>query len=182
MSKPTIDERWSVCIHEAGHAVAARHLLGTAAPRATVFDLGGGVGGMTDDGGDSRIPKTFGGAVVIAAGKAAERFAASTPAPIVTPSRPIQKLETIAPLEAARLSKYMPDIQSDEQTLAEWCVVLPTTARQARAHDPRRWRERLLRAKWAARQFVIEHRIEILRVAERLYREGAVILEDEEGT
>jgi len=63
--------RWKTCLHEAGHAVAGRHLL-KRATGAAVFGNGSGVANL---GNGADVPVSFREAMAAAAGEAAESLA-----------------------------------------------------------------------------------------------------------
>lgn len=165
--------RWRVALHEAGHAVAALALTPRRTVRAVLLAGGGGLTFAGDAGG-------LLGALVSAAGPAAERLAALHPAPPLPSWRDGGDEPLAAPVVdgarglACRRLLERGDVDGDLVTA--WC----TRGGAGRAPDWRRWREELVRLRWAARRFVREHANEILAAAARLYVEGELVLRIED--
>ena len=88
--------RWKTCLHEAGHAVAGRHLL-KRTTRAAVFGNGAGV---ADLGGGNDVPVSF----------REVKAAAAVP------------LETAYPQNAGRLAAGVAKMMPDETAIARWCI------------------------------------------------------------
>lgn len=165
-------DRWRVCLHEAGHAVACRHALGRPAAAVVVE----GVCGLTYakfHRGPTGI--TFAVALMVACGKAAEALTDRVDPPTEAP-----ELRPAVLPEAGELSghdAFVEDFdtgQPDAEILGRWAW---SGGVGAQAHADRR----LARLCNEAAYFVNEHREEILTVARALYARGIYIPQQERG-
>ena len=153
-------DRWEICIHEAGHVVAAI-VLGGKCSRVVA----------TSDGGVAHSLKLCptDHAFVVASGPMADELLSSTPAPQLKiedlpvsaessndlDAEPANQVEAIAALGAPG--------PSDDQQLAEWAI-------SNYPGDPERWAPRVYWAREIARRIVSDHREKIIDVATELYR------------
>ena len=154
--------RWRTCLHEAGHAVAGRALLGDTA-RAVVFgdDCGGAYLGS-----DASALATFEQALAVAAGPAAEMLASRYTPPDGAPAK---ALETAYGEPAAALRKELRESPTDAAAVARWCI--------AGVEDqPERWVNRFHWIHREARLFVAGHRDQVVETAAALYGRGIVTL------
>jgi len=164
---PTADSdsgaRWRVCLHEAGHIVAGRLALKRAV-RAVVFDDNVGAAYLDIDG---AIPGTFGEALAIACGPAAEALADKHAPPRVPP---VPVLTATYPGVATPLKAQLPQSPPDAVAIAGWCIggVESQPDRWVRRHN---WIHR------EARIFVSRHRQEIVEAARDLYGRGIATLQ-----
>jgi hypothetical protein len=159
---PKITARWRVSLHEAGHAVAGRHLLRRTA-RAVVFD---DPCGLADLGGEGAVPASFAEALATAAGPAAEVLAehhAPPESPLAVPLE-VTYAEEVKPLRE-KVSRCMPD----HIAVARWCI-------GGIEKQPDRWAKRYNWVHREARILVARHRQEIVEPARRLFERGLVTL------
>ncbi|HOI54183.1 MAG TPA: hypothetical protein PLP01_02935 [Phycisphaerae bacterium] len=169
---PTVSEaarlaRWRLCLHEAGHAVAGRVLLGNTA-RAVVFDDGCGAAYM---GNDRTGTDGFERVLAIAAGPAAESLADRYTPP---ESAPAPALEATYPELAAELKRDLGQWPSDEQRIARWCIAWIED-------QPERWVNRFHWIHHEARLLVAAHEGQIVQTAAVLYGRGIVTLPADTG-
>lgn len=156
--------RWRTALHESGHAVAARHLLGRTA-RAVVFSDGGGV---ADLGGSGGVPESDEEAIAVSAGSAAELLAYKHPPPQAVPQPyPDAKYPEVA--SRVRTGIANRTIMLDEVAIARWCI---------EGHEcfPRSWKRRFDWLDEKATVFVDEHELEVLETATALYSRGITTL------
>ena len=154
--------RWRTCLHEAGHAVAGRVLLGDVA-RAVVFGDGCGAAYLRSD---ASSHASFEQALAIATGPAAEMLASRYTPPNGAPAR---ALEAAYGEPAAALRKGLRESPTDADAIARWCI--------AGVEDqPERWVNRFHWIHREARLFVAEHQDQIVETAAALYGRGIVTL------
>jgi len=166
MIEDTRVRQWKMSLHEAGHAVAGRHLL-KRTTRAAVFGNGFGV---VDLGGGTDVPISFREAKAAAAGKAAESLASQFDPPEV--QFPVLLLEETYPETAGPLVACVAKLMPDETAIARWCI-------QGCEGQPWLWAKRHRWVYSAAAEFVSEYRREIVDIAAELYERGVVTLETE---
>lgn len=154
--------RWRAALHESGHVVAGRRLLGRTT-RAAVFADGGGIADM---GGGSPVPQSDAEALSVAAGIAAGVLADNCPPPQVLMSPPV---ETRYPQLAARLKTERQTIISDDTAIARWCI-------EGVESRPHRWARRHDWIHDQAASFVDAHKLEIFEVATALFGRGVITL------
>lgn len=154
--------RWRTCLHEAGHAVAGRVLLGDTA-RVVVF---------TDDcgaaylGRDASAPVSFEEVLAIAVGPAAEMLASRYTPPEAAPAPDI---EETYPEPAGALKKGLRESLPDATAIARWCI--------ARVEgQPDRWAGRCHWIRREARLFVARHQSQIVEAATHLFVRGIITL------
>lgn len=163
-SRPWADvARWQVCLHEAGHAVAAQALLKRVAS-AVVFDDGSGAAYYRRD---PENPRMFESAMVLAAGEAASALADHHAPPQVEPAPP---WESSCPEKVRPMVATVKETPSDPVALAHWCVRGVET-------QPERWANRYHWIRREARLFVARHQQEIVEVAAGLYARGIITLQ-----
>ncbi len=155
-------DRWRTCLHEAGHAVAGRVLVGNVA-RAVVFGDGCGAAYL---GSDASVSVSFEQALAVAAGPAAEMLTSRYTPPDGAPAR---ALEAAYGEPAAALRKELRESPTDATTVARWCI--------AGVEDqPERWVSRFHWIHREARLFVAGHQDQIAETAAALYGRGIVTL------
>ncbi|MFN7429953.1 MAG: hypothetical protein ACK54T_04775 [bacterium] len=162
--------RWTVALHEAGHAVAGFALTGTRVV-ATLHNDGGGAAWPREE-----LPPTD-RAIMTAAGPIAESLAERHGPPEVEPSLGSQKslspqalptLESVAtPETAAALSVDIARAVPDHVSLARWCI-------SGIEDQPLRWAQRHAWITRLATRLVGEHEAQIVEVARVLYLRGVV--------
>lgn len=162
--------RWTVALHEAGHAAAGFALTGSRVV-ATLHSDGGGAAWLIDE-----LPPTD-RAIMTAAGPLAESLAdhhappdadpTSAVQPAVSP-RALPTLESIAtPETTADLQSSIARAVPDHVSLARWCI--------AGVEDqPERWAQRHAWITRLATRLVGEHETQIVEVARVLYLRGVV--------
>ena len=163
IATPDINARWRVCLHEAGHAAAGRHFF-KRTTRAVVFSNASGV--ADTGGGGADVPTSFKGALVTAAGRAAERLVTAYPPPQVALPVP---LEVAYPEPAAHLMADIPILMTDGVAVARWCI-------EGRETQPDVWAKRHDWVRDAAEDFVAEHQQEIVEAAMGLFARGILTL------
>lgn len=162
--------RWTLSLHEAGHAVAA-HALTRAPATATLHDAGGAAWPSVDMAPTDR-------AIMTAAGPLAEsladrHYAPALPATIA--GRP-PTAESIATTEtAAALRREMEHAISDHVALARFCVA-------GIEDQPERWPQRHAWIRSVAQRIVHEHEQQIVEAARVLYLRGIVSVPLEQRT
>ncbi len=160
--------RWTVAIHEAGHAVAAFVLTGTRVV-ATVHENGGGAAWPLEE----LSPTDT--AIMTAAGPHAEPLANRYAAPDIPPtvtgdtvSSALPTLETVAKLEtAAELKNVFTKSISDHVVIARWCI-------SGLEKHPERWAQRHAWVQSLARRLIRDHEKHIVDAARVLYLRGVV--------
>ena len=157
------DSRWRIALHEAGHVVAGAFFANGTPAGAVLLPEGGGLAYLTA--GDA--PRTFGEALAVAAGLAAEALVADCDPPAVGDTiqadAPTPELTACVERAEADYKKALPD----DTRLARWaCETLPG--------HPERWAGRVYWIRAAADDFVRRHAAEIVAVAGELYRLGIV--------
>ena len=161
--------RWRAALHECGHLVCARHLLGERGVAAVW--AGGGVACVAGEDGPAR---TFRSAVLCECGREAEKLARECPPPAEAP-RP---LEVADPGLAGRLCERTAAAMDDATAAACWATAYLAVGRDGgRRLNWRDVRQRLVRSRATARAFVREHSAEITTAARRLYLCGLLTLE-----
>ncbi|MDX9911443.1 MAG: hypothetical protein RBS39_06400 [Phycisphaerales bacterium] len=166
--------RWTLSLHEAGHAVAASVLTGTRAI-ATLHDGGGGAAWPLDD----MSPTDR--AIMTAVGPLAEALAHRHPAPGIsrhavddTPSPALPTIETIAGVEMATdLRREMSRVVPDHVALARFCVA-------GIENQPERWAQRHAWIQSLAKRLISTHEKSIVKTARVLYLRGVVSVPLEE--
>lgn len=161
--------RWTLSLHEAGHAVAAHALTGARAT-ATLHDGGGGASWPSAD------MNPTDGAIMTAAGPLAELLADRHAAPELWPaiaSRP-PTVETIASAETANeLRREMVRAVPDHVALARFCIT-------GIEHQPERWAQRHTWIRSVAQRLINSHENSIVEAAQVLYLRGVVSVPLEE--
>lgn len=159
--------RWTVAIHEAGHAVAAFVLTGTRVV-ATLHENGGGAAWPHEE----LSPTDT--AIMTAAGPLAEslanRYAAPDIPPVArnTPSPALPTLETVATIEtAAELKSVFTKSIADHVVIARWCIA-------GLEKHPQRWVQRHAWVQTLAARLIRDHEQQIVKVARVLYLRGVV--------
>jgi hypothetical protein len=147
------------CLHEAGHAVAVRHLLKQDSTPA-IFD---NVSGAAYYNGATEEINTTDEAIMIAAGKVAGFLAQQYPPPDLPPAPP---LTTTYPEQTTVL---LEDIKapgmSDAVRLAKWAV-------RDVEDRPHRWARNYYLLMDKTELFVRDHQQEIVEVATELFTHG----------
>jgi len=159
---PDINARWRVCLHEASHAVAGRHVF-KQTTRAAVFSNDSGV---ADTGSGAGVPISFKGVLVTAAGHAAEHLARAYPPPQVALPVP---LELTYPEHVKPLKEQLRQSLPDAVAIARWCI-------GGIEKQPERWANRFHWIHREARLFVVRHQREIVEVATGLFARGIITL------
>lgn len=154
--------RWRICLHEAGHAVAGRVLLGQST-KAIVFDDTYGVAYV----GNQEVISTNEEALTIAAGKAAEALIGTCPPPGFAPAPPLAT--TYRESATALLEEIKTTAVSDAVKLAHWSILYCE-------NRPHRWARNYYHLMDRADEFVKEHKEEIVKVATGLFAQGIVTL------
>lgn len=160
--------RWTLSIHEAGHAVVAFALTGTRM-LTTLHQNGGGAAWALEE----LSPTDH--AIMAAAGPLSEhlanRYAAPEPSPPVASDMPppaLPTLETVATVEtAADLHKAIARAVPDHITIARWCIA-------GVEKKPERWAQRHAWVHTLARRIISDHEKHIVEVARVLYLRGVV--------
>jgi hypothetical protein len=162
--------RWTVSIHEAGHAVAAFTLTGTRVV-ATLHENGGGAAWLLTE-----MPPTD-NAIMTAAGPLAEplaeRYAApEIPQPVegTAQSTPpaLPTLESVGTAETvAELKSDLARFVRDHVVIARWCIA-------GVEKHPERWAQRHAWVHTLARRLIADHEEHIVEVARVLYLRGVV--------
>lgn len=166
--------RWTVSMHEAGHAVAAFALTGTRM-LTTLHQNGGGAAWALEE----LSPTDH--AIMAAAGPLSEhlanRYAAQEFSPLVasdTPPPELPTLETVATVEtAAELHKAIARAVPDHITIARWCIA-------GVEKQPERWAQRHAWVHTLARRLISTHEKSIVKTARVLYLRGVVSVPLEE--
>jgi hypothetical protein len=163
MTQTTVDRtrRWKTCLHEAGHVVAAKRLLGHATG-AVVFDDGSGAAYV----GGEEAPVGFKDARVRAAGPAAEKLADQYPPPDMPVPVP---LEVAYPETAGPLKAEIPTLLSDAEIIARWCI-------QGHEAEPNLWTLRHGFVTTSAEDYLAEHQQEVVEIATVLFGRGILVL------
>jgi len=160
--------RWTLSLHEAGHAVAAWALTGTRTI-ATLHDGGGAAWPREDMNPTDR-------AIMTAVGPLAEALADRNAAPELPPAlanRP-PTAETIASVETAtELRREMASAVPDHVALARFCIA-------GVEHQPERWAQRHVWIQSLAQRLIGSHENSIVEVARVLYLRGVVSVPLEE--
>jgi len=161
--------RWRASLHEAGHLVAACHLLDDKTASAVVLDAGGLAYIDVAD-----PLRTFDQAVAVAAGQAAASLAGNhappterpEPVPLVLPHLPANESDYAA--IAADLRAGEPDAER----VARWCT-------RGCPADPGRWARRYTWVHYTADCLVRDYVAEIIEHARRLFLTGRTTLSQE---
>ena len=155
--------RWRICLHEAGHAVAAHQLINQKVT-AVVFDCNYGV--AYQDVGKDHIDTTE-DALVVAAGKAAMTLSSAYPPPHFAPTT---LLEFAYPeVASVLLGDIKATAVSDAVKLAQWAI--------RHVEDrPNRWARNYYRLMDQAESFIQDHQLEIVEVATGLFARGIITL------
>ena len=160
--------RWTVAIHEAGHAVTACALTDARVVTTLHQNVGGAVWTL-----EELSPTDH--AIMAAAGPLAEPLAERYTAPEIpppvasdTPPAALPTLETVATVEiAAELHSAIARGVPDHVTIARWCI-----ARIEK--QPERWAQRHAGLHTLARRIINDHEKSIVEVARVLYLRGVV--------
>ena len=155
--------RWRVCLHEAGHSVAGRVMLKRSV-KAIVYDDNHGAAYLDID---DAIPRTYGEALAVAAGPAAEALANEHVPPPHAP--PATALTTAYPESTAPLVAQMKRSPTDAMGIARWCI-------GGFESHPDRWVGRFNMIHRDARILVARHQTEIIDVATGLFTGSIVTL------
>lgn len=166
--------RWTLSLHEAGHAVAASVLSGTQAI-ATLHDGAAGAAWPLED----LSPTNR--AIMTAVGPLAEALAHRHSEPEIvrhatgdTPSRALPTVETIAGVEVAtELRRDRARALPDHVVLARFCIA-------GIEHQPERWAQRHAWIQSLARRLISSHEKSIVETARVLYLRGVVSVPLEE--
>ena len=153
--------RWRVCLHEAGHAVAARRLLHCTA-KAMIYEDGFGAAYY----GNGCIPKTFDDVLAIAAGPAAESLFEQFAPPTFAPAPPVQ---VTYPEAGSELRAQLRESVPDAKAIARWCIA-------GIEKQPERWVNRYY---WIGREaslLVVRYAQEIVETATGLFAHGIITL------
>jgi len=160
--------RWTVSCHEAGHLAAEKILKRPRSIGAYVTDRQGGayVGTGGCDG--------FLDAMVLAAGRAAERLAAETPPPPdMAPPDKVESLRALSPETFAEMEREDRHAVQDDVQLARWAI-------RGIESEPTRWEPLVRWVRREAERFVANNAGFIIRVAQHLYVHGFIGSEDVE--
>lgn len=165
--RPTMNERWRIACHEAGHAVACLALGGQCS--GVMLHVDGGFA-MVDGLYQDRE------AYAIASGPAAERLAEQFDAPMCEPI-PLAEVAANPPIDGdpifsrwtsvADVSGVNGGSESDDRKLALWSI-------EGRESEPDTWVRRLKFARHISNQIIEANREAILRVARELFERGAI--------
>lgn len=166
--------RWTLSLHEAGHAVAAWALTDTQAI-ATLHDGAAGAAWPLDD-----LSPTD-RAIMTAVGPLAEALAHRHSAPEImrdaigdTPPRALPTVETIASVEmATELRRDRSRALPDHVALARFCIA-------GIEHQPERWAQRHAWIQSLANRLIRSHEKSIVETARVLYLRGVVSVPLEE--
>jgi hypothetical protein len=166
--------RWTLSLHEAGHAVAASVLTGTQAI-ATLHDGAAGAAWPLEDMSPTER------AIMTAVGPLAEALAHRYPAPESvqrvtddTPPRSLPTVETIATVEmATELRRDRSRAMPDHVVLARFCIA-------GIEHQPERWAQRHAWIHSLAKRLISSHEKSIVETARVLYLRGVVSVPLEE--
>ncbi|MCC6661382.1 MAG: hypothetical protein IT437_10900 [Phycisphaerales bacterium] len=166
--------RWTLSLHEAGHAVAAWALTGTRAI-ATLHDGAAGAAWPLEE------MNPTDRAIMTAVGPLAETLAHRYSAPEIarqlagdTPPRALPTVETIATVEtAAELRSVVVRGVPDHVVLARFCIA-------GVEHQPERWARRHAWVQSLAERLIRSHEKSIVEVARVLYLRGVVSVPLEE--
>lgn len=160
--------RWTLSLHEAGHAVAACALTGARAT-ATLHDAGGASWPSADMSSTDR-------AIMTAAGPLAELLGDRHTAPALPAdmaSRP-PTAERIATVETAtELRREMARAVPDHVLIARFCIA-------GIEHQPERWAQRHAWVQSLATRLIRSHEKSIVETARVLYLRGVVSVPLEE--
>lgn len=166
--------RWTLSLHEAGHAVAAWTLTGARA-MATLHDGGAGAAWPLDE----MCPTDR--AIMTAVGPLAEALAHRHSAPEIerqiaggTPPRALPTVEAIATVEtASELRTVVVRGVSDHVMLARFCIA-------GIEHQPDRWAQRHAWIQSLAKRLIRANEKSIVETARVLYLRGVVSVPLEE--
>ncbi|MCC6322912.1 MAG: hypothetical protein IT438_15920 [Phycisphaerales bacterium] len=166
--------RWTLSLHEAGHAVAAWALTGSRA-FATLHDGAAGAACPLEDMGATDR------AIMTAVGPLAETLAHRYPAPEFAsrvagdkPPRTLPTVETIATVEtAAELRSVVVRGVPDHVVLARFCIA-------GIENQPERWAQRHAWILSLAKRLIRSHEKSIVETARVLYLRGVVSVPLEE--
>jgi hypothetical protein len=156
--------RWTLSLHEAGHAVAIYALTGAPAT-ATLHEAGGATWPSVDMTATDR-------AIMTAAGPLAESLTDRYPAPELPPAvaRRPPTAETIATIETATaLRREMRQAVADPVVLARFCI-------EGIEDQPARWAQRHAWIRSVAERLIRSHERSIVNAARVLYLRGVVSL------
>lgn len=166
--------RWTLSLHEAGHAVAASVLTGTRAIATLHNGTGGAAWPLEDMSATDR-------AIMTAVGPLAEALAGRYSAPAVaadvdsrmTPTA-LPTVETIAGAEMANeLGREISRALPDPVALARFCIA-------GIEHQPERWAQRHAWVQSLARRLIRDREKQIVDAARVLYLRGVVSVPLEE--
>lgn len=166
--------RWTLSLHEAGHAVAGWALTGTRA-FATLHDGAAGAAWPLEDMGPTDR------AIMTAVGPLAEALADRYPAPEFAsrvagdmPPRALPTVETIAAVETAtELRSVVVRGVPDHVVLARFCIA-------GIENQPERWAQRHAWIQTLAKRLIRSHEKSIVETARVLYLRGVVSVPLEE--
>lgn len=162
--------RWTVALHEAGHAVAGFVLTGCRVAM-TLHEDGGGAAWPHEE-----LPPTD-RAIMCAAGPLAEWLAERYPAPELLPPtdgdgqagpRPLPTMESLATPDAlADIKRSIARAPSDFVVIARWCI-------SGAENEPMRWVRRHAWVYAEAERLIRDHEQSIVEAARVLYQRGVV--------
>lgn len=166
--------RWTLSLHEAGHAVAASVLTGTRA----IATLHGGTDGAAWPLEDMSATDR---AIMTAVGPLAEALACRYSAPAAaadvsgrTPPPALPTVESIAGAEMANeLGREISRALPDPVALARFCIA-------GIEHHPERWAQRHAWVQSLARRLIRDHEKHIVEAARVLYLRGVASVPLEE--
>jgi hypothetical protein len=161
-----MNERWRVCLHEAGHAQYGLVKLGDKTGYAVVLSDSDGV--YTP--GIDAVPGSFDEAACRACGRAAESLIDCYGPPECVPMLKPAVMPGPSDVSAfAEIKKNVCDTRAagfgDSEVVARWCVL-------GCASEPERWIRRHRVITRTAEYFVRCHAAEILGIARQLYADG----------
>lgn len=161
--------RWTLSLHEAGHAVAAHALTGAKAT-ATLHYGGGGASWPSAD------MNPTDRAIMTAAGPLAELLADRYTAPELSPSsaaRPPTAETIVSPETATALRRELVRAVPDHVALARFCIA-------GVEHQPERWAQRHVWIRSVTQRLIQSHKTSIVDAARVLFLRGVVSVPLEE--
>lgn len=166
--------RWTLSLHEAGHAVAAWALTGTQAI-ATLHDgVAGAAWPLEDLSPTDRAIMTAVGPLSEALAHRHSKPEIVRPLPGHTPPRALPTVETIAGVEmATELRRERSRAIPDHVVLARFCIA-------GVEHQPERWAQRHAWIQSLANRLIRSHEKSIVEAARVLYLRGVVSVPLEE--
>jgi hypothetical protein len=155
----SMNDRWRIALHEAGHCVACFVQGGRVVSVAASADCG-----AADADGLDPTARAF----MLAAGPAADELLCDVP----PPQNQVAVSTFVDNPPAASLAAHLGACAAtgrhgptDDQQIAAWAIA-------GCEHDPDRWAPRVFWARHVARRIVTDHRSAIVRLAAELYHRG----------